>query len=171
MRQIKGFSTTAMWLCCLSTAAALSGCNGPRAQPVSQQPHGDEEVTLGSVQGASHLCDTEVPDPMFDDTVNPLACYLSTCSPQQVCVNPEWGDCWSKERFCSFPVSCKATLPFEVCGCDGKDYPNACAAINFGGGVAHTSPCCCEPALNCEPWEIAIDETGDGCPERCEPAP
>jgi hypothetical protein len=44
------------------------------------------------------------------------------------------------------PTFCSDIAPLGgVCGCDGNDYLNSCAAQKIGVTVAHAGPCRCEP--------------------------
>jgi len=71
--------------------------------------------------------------------------------PRVACDANEWCD-FPDEHVCGVPDFtgvCKASLPLckdvadvrEVCGCDGKDYPNDCEAHRAGTDVARIGKC------------------------------
>jgi hypothetical protein len=96
-----------------------------------------------------------------------------TCAANEYCDFPDGSSCGGDDStgVCKpRPQGCQR-VEDPVCGCDGSDYLNACAAASVGVDVAHPGPCaaaCADGACG-PPPPVAACPGGGGPPVSCEP--
>ncbi|MET0790132.1 MAG: Kazal-type serine protease inhibitor domain-containing protein [Polyangiaceae bacterium] len=96
-----------------------------------------------------------------------------TCAKEEYCVFPN-PDCGAADQLgtCQRKPQACTTIYDPVCGCNGKDFGNACEAASAGFGVLHTGKC--EPGssgstcgglqgLSCEKGEYCAFSLGTQC--------
>ncbi len=84
------------------------------------------------------------------------------CGKSQMCAKPA-GQCGPGGTCQTIPMVCPAIPPPPggVCGCDGKDYPDACSAAKAGVNVDHDGSC--TVAKSCNPLSMSpVAQCGKG---------
>ncbi|MEP7050272.1 MAG: Kazal-type serine protease inhibitor domain-containing protein [Pseudomonadota bacterium] len=118
-------------------------------------------------QLACTLLACELPPPKLCGGIAGIACDKG-----QYCKYPDGAQCGAADQSgecSSMAVGCLTDFA-PVCGCDGKQYGNACSAASSGVSVAHTGACSA-PAGSCSvtadgvsyPDGTANIPAGDGC--------
>ncbi len=147
------------WIAIALTAAA-SGCWQSHSSGASRC---GDDICSDSEQCCRTSCEGDVACRPLDLLCEPLDCpgdcrTPADCAAGQVCITADRlcggvGTC--RER----PDGCTADCP-GVCGCDGREYCNACEAQQSGVSVLRPGPC---------DGPICADGTECGVDERCCP--